>query len=542
MRGPQGRAAQREAMSDVSPNSAPPSGDCDKLLDYLYDELRGEEAEAFKRHLEGCERCRRDLESMQRTRSAARESVPLVEPPPSVMGALNAQLLHAAAQRARSAPRGKVIPFVRKMVMAPAFMAAAGFVVVGGVVGTMWLRGHVLMPPPVEDQPAAAPAPASATATPEVTSAAAQAEEKNAWPAKAPADETKVQLPPAPPAEAEADKAAESRFATVRKHEKTAAAAPKPAPQGDALGGLADDGERAKKREVAADLPSKADTKIRLEVGNKVLDAKEAPARAPLGYTNTTPAPKAGKDRGAVVDGLLGESSAGGSATGSDSYYRDARGTRGSSSVGTGRSRGETVLAPSTKPHAAQGPGQWNADVNALPRQQAEGKAAAPVAQTATPQQPNAPVAAPAATAPAPEPAQVVARPANEREPVRSADSMRKQAEELAATGRCDEAKRLYDELEKSWPAYKVPVKDRVTLLHCFSQAGEQQRAVDELDSLRREGASRRVIQSEEQSLKQQVQSKPASPPPPQAAQHAAPSKKAKAKSATEAPADKAAY
>jgi anti-sigma factor RsiW len=123
------------------------TGTCEQLLEYAYGELGAEPRRAFEQHLAGCASCQAELASLERVRGAVKASLPLVEPPVNVTGALHAQLLHAAAQRAGG--RGKLRQLRRKLprlLLSPAFLAAAMFVVVGTAAGTMWWRGRVMMP------------------------------------------------------------------------------------------------------------------------------------------------------------------------------------------------------------------------------------------------------------------------------------------------------------------------------------------------------------------------------------------------------------
>src|SRR6187549_3058491 len=97
---------------------------CDKLLDYVYGELSGDDLEQFKLHLLTCDPCKRELAGLERVRSAVKQALPAVEPPVDKM----AQLMHAAAQQ--KPKRGKVLMFVRRTVSHPAYAAAAVFVLV----------------------------------------------------------------------------------------------------------------------------------------------------------------------------------------------------------------------------------------------------------------------------------------------------------------------------------------------------------------------------------------------------------------------------
>ncbi|MSP61941.1 MAG: zf-HC2 domain-containing protein [Myxococcales bacterium] len=111
----------------------------EKLLDYLYEELESREHETLKAHLEGCERCKMEMESFGRVRSAAK-SLTMAEAPQ----AASAKLLYQAAQLAPR--RGVVIPLFKRVVHHPAYAMAASFVVVGGIAGWMLLNHKMDMP------------------------------------------------------------------------------------------------------------------------------------------------------------------------------------------------------------------------------------------------------------------------------------------------------------------------------------------------------------------------------------------------------------
>src|SRR5262245_64709425 len=97
----------------------------EKLLDFLYAELDTSEKQAFEAHVDGCARCRAELDAFGRVRHAAR-GLEMVEPPPAV----SSKLVYQATQLV---PRGKVIPLWRRVLLHPAYAMAAGFLVVGGL-------------------------------------------------------------------------------------------------------------------------------------------------------------------------------------------------------------------------------------------------------------------------------------------------------------------------------------------------------------------------------------------------------------------------
>jgi pentatricopeptide repeat protein len=102
---------------------------------------------------------------------------------------------------------------------------------------------------------------------------------------------------------------------------------------------------------------------------------------------------------------------------------------------------------------------------------------------------------------------------------------LRKQADEYARSGRCDEAIKLYQELEKSGE-YISPT-ERVNWVRCLTQRGRQEEAQQRLDELK---AEKRVtnaqIQDAERELgdsRRKVESKKAKKAPAAASDRAAP-------------------
>jgi anti-sigma factor RsiW len=134
-----------------------PIRECDQALDYLYSMLEGEAKARFEQHLATCARCKEELSAFGSVRKVAQEALASVEPAERLTGPLHQQLMHAAAQRK---PRGKVIPFLRRVVSHPGYAAAAAFLLVGGAVGVQWSRGQLKMAPVASESTAVAPAPA----------------------------------------------------------------------------------------------------------------------------------------------------------------------------------------------------------------------------------------------------------------------------------------------------------------------------------------------------------------------------------------------
>lgn len=65
-----------------------------------------------------------------------------------------------------------------------------------------------------------------------------------------------------------------------------------------------------------------------------------------------------------------------------------------------------------------------------------------------------------------------------------TSDSLRKRAVEAANANRCDEAVRLFDQLERDHPRYHISARDRAGYVRCLRQSGREQQALDELNSI----------------------------------------------------------
>jgi anti-sigma factor RsiW len=351
-------------MSESTEHTSPPAA-CERLLEYVYGELDAEARAAFATHLEGCERCKAELGAWERVRGAVKGALPTVEPPAAALGPLHAQLLHAAAQRPR---RGKVLQLFRRAARHPGYAAAAGLVLIGGIIGWQFSHGRVAMNEAAEAPPVAAP----------VTPAAAAPEPVAAPPpAAAPVEEPVARVAaPAPP-----------------RPSKPYAAMPKAA---------------MPKKEAAA--AEKAEPKLFLDTEGGGKGARMAVRRAaPAG------------DRDDLLGGLAAPSQAAGAAQ---------------------------PAASSTVAHA---------EAKAQP-------AAPPPAQAMAPQM---------------EQAKTLNAP-----PAPSVQVLRKQAEEAAAAGRCDEAVKLYQQLEKQYPTAALTPKERLPYVYCMR--GRTQEAQNAADLLQR--------------------------------------------------------
>jgi hypothetical protein len=450
----------------------------------------------------------------------------MVEPSAAATGALHAQLLHAAAQRAKGAsgaPRGKVLQFVRRVAMHPAYAAAAAFLIVGGAVGIQLTRGKLMMPAPtVQTEPVPAAAEPVVTATP---------------------------AGPTPPAGAPASPSANGPVGFFKNDGTELAKAAEAQSKLDSLS-----------KQAKEELPENS---VGVDVGGKRLVAKPSPRREvpPSGYTNTVPAPKvalksdSNDPLGNINDPIGGVWNGKDSTTVGD-VVSNERSRKGAKPVLV-----DTPQAPVAAHHAAAGgatrgaageQNQWNADTNGLMRGGETGTVTSRPAAVAPPPPPpssSAPAAAPTPEVAAAAPAEKsrgesrddykpqdgryrsgvstgstagagqastwdnkksVAAPSAAADKqgalTRSGDALRKKAEELATTGRCDEAVKLYQELEKTYPTYRIAPADRLPYVRCLRQTGRLQQASDELDSLKRDKANtNRLIQDEELQLQQQM-------------------------------------
>lgn len=176
------------------------------LVGALYGELGPADEARLAAHLESHPADRTTLADLTRTRQTVRESRIFelqLEPPHAV----SARLLQEAARSSKSTERaaggGWVQRFLRSFAAHPAMAAAAMLVVVVGVAGTLYVRGHDLVPsetspvttaaPAVTASAPAQPAPANSVAS-EGTAASNAPSEKRAM-----AKQSASPPPPAPP-------------------------------------------------------------------------------------------------------------------------------------------------------------------------------------------------------------------------------------------------------------------------------------------------------------------------------------------------------
>jgi anti-sigma factor RsiW len=466
-------------MSETTPHTT--NDACELLLDYVYGELDEARKRTFEEHLPGCARCQQEVASFGRVRTAAKLMMPSVEPSAQLGGALHAQLMHAAAQR--KPRRGVLLAFPRKMMQHPALSAAAMFALVGGAIAINWSRGKMAMPA-AEQSPAAE----RSIDTPKSTEVA------TATP-KAPAGEPMV---PEPKAKEQAGEQAEAKpdvkLAQGTKNEASF--------KGGADKAAASTGDQTR---IALETPS-GRLDVQRPVAHRATPSpkKEAPAKMKtiavdgksgkldsLDDGTLAAVPKDEGGRAGLSNGVVG--GAGGVTSGGGGRFADAENAKSSAPQELDRNKvaekapardlakqqhGYAVGAPApSTPQSSTSTGQqqWRAN---------NGPAAAPPPPTA-------------ATAPATEregayygrsQAQSQPAPVTVQKPAaqtRNYDSVRKNADEWAKTGRCDEAIKMYTELEKA-NQYISPT-ERVGWVRCLTQKGREEEARQRLDDLKQE-------------------------------------------------------
>jgi hypothetical protein len=447
---------------------------CDSLLDYVYGELSGDALEQFKLHLLTCEKCKRELAGLERVRTAVKQAMPQVEPPADKLS----QLLHAAAQQ-KPKQRGKMLMFARRMVSHPAYAAAAAVVIVGGAVAYNFSMGHIAMPAAEKalHEPLAPQAPAAATPTVDEPQAVG-----GTLPAGAPEEKPAAPAPGiAKPMESFASHHA-SEPKMVLKTEAPAEYAVTRAPARKEAPGVAMDG--------------------RMRAADKV------------GYLGK------GKDSSLDVlsdhdDGVidLQKQQSGGAAGGSISTRRHsassgelARGeTEKNVVTGAGVAMKPAPVVAAAPPPPPPEPAKRPAKKMAMEEndRQAEGgvvarNQAATAPTTAAP----APAAVPAPAQPAPG-VQALQQPSQQQREISSNESpsqtavadnkarrkggedqalaMKKKAQAAADNGNCDEAKKIYEEIDKQFPKY-LTATDRAAYTRCVRVNNNAQMAEQQVD------------------------------------------------------------
>jgi anti-sigma factor RsiW len=455
-------------MSSATENTTAQS-ECDRLLDYVYGELEGNALEQFKAHLDGCEKCKRELAGLERVRGAVRAAIAPIEPPVDKMSALHAQLMHAAAQaRPRRSKTGKVLMFARRVATHPGYAAAAMLALVGGAVGMMWTMGRLEMPAEkVASAPvaASAPKPAAAAPAPLITTAPAGGE---------------VTVVPKEPSKDTA------------------------------------------KNDIVLQHNGYADREAKL-----FLKTEAGPPTSTMAVSRPEPARHAAATRAKAkevppADGLLGEGFAGGVAR--DATMEPKAPAKKMAKAEEKRQDDNRVLAPNAPPP----PPAAAPTAAARPAQATTAPAAPPPAPIVA----ETPIQAPAEQAlavdgkvgrvtgttsnsqglyrgssgTAAQKPQVAQRPVQRN--LSDADVMRKQADDAAGSGRCDEAIKLFQELEKQHPGYNVSPKERLQYVRCLRMAGRYDAAQNELDALKvNKAQTNQMIVDEQTALEAQRKS-----------------------------------
>ena len=140
------------------------------MMDWLYNELDASQEALFEQHKRSCTHCRHETESLQQIRQQARAgfgSLDELEPP----AAITAKLMHEAAKRAPVVPQrahagrddeqsgtwGWFLTLMRPLAAHPGLAAAASFMLLVGVAGSLYWSGkHKFAEPSLDDRAASA--------------------------------------------------------------------------------------------------------------------------------------------------------------------------------------------------------------------------------------------------------------------------------------------------------------------------------------------------------------------------------------------------
>ena len=433
-------------MGETTPQTPSP---CEQLLDYVYGELDDAGKRGFEEHLGGCARCQTEVASLGRVRLASTRMLPSVEPTPQLTGALHAQLMHAAAQRRPR--RGVLLGFPRRIAEHPAWAAAAMFAVVGGAIAINWSRDKMTMPAATERAEAPPPveaAPASAALPPEAVVAKSEQAKGKAGAALRAADEkdsTRIALDAPPLGTLTVQRPAAHRAAVAAK------ASPTPP---------------AKMKKIAAKSES--------------VDALGDDAVGGLAGATSGPVGGAASGTGGDGRGSLGEGSAKSSAP-----QRLSRGGKAEE-----QPQQETNIHAYTAPSTASGgaPAGWGA--NAPP--------AATVPATPSPA-PQA-LRREAASRDVPPPPAPRSSVQSAAAPARDVESLRKRADDSARSGRCDDAIKLYQQLDRE-SQYVTPT-ERANYVRCLTARGREDEALQQLEELK---ADKRLSNAQLQQVEQEL-------------------------------------
>ncbi|HEY7954075.1 MAG TPA: zf-HC2 domain-containing protein [Polyangia bacterium] len=418
--------------------------ECERLLEFAYDELAGDAAERFRAHLAGCAKCQSELDGIRRVRGAAKAALPAIEPPEASSGALHAQLLHAAAQRRPAPPRGKLLAFARKVSQHPAYAAAAMFLLVGGAVGIEWSRGQLFMAEPAQPKVASSPS-AAAEAAP-IVPAPAEGFAQNGTPGDQPASAQIGGRAGAPSGETDLELA---KKGAVEQQTRLYL--------GTKSGERPMEVRAAPAHHAASGHFEKAKDKANANASNALADDRQQLA-APV-----TRAPR----RESASDGLVG-----GDIGWNAQSAPAATGAGGSAPSSPYATAPAAAPAPPPAPAAEPAPA---ADRELQTATVSDGKLARGGGETLKNE--RSAVAVPKAAAP--------------RGPS-TPEALRKRADELANANRCEEAVKLFEELERSYPRFRIAPRDRLPYVRCLRTTGRQADALDELNAAEPERARKR--------------------------------------------------
>lgn len=498
-----------------------PSQPCDDLLDFIYGGLSPAKQKAFEEHLATCtNNCKAEVEATQKIRNLAKEAMPPVEPSNDRMAAIQAQLLHAAAQR----KAGTVIPLFRRIVTHPGFSAAAAMIVVGLYVTTQW--GNLKMP---AKSPESTSAPASAPANTDPSMATAPKPSPAANPSPAPvtpvtATNAPVEAPPSPTAPTAGldtadrkelsnayDKAPRELAKTERKNDNVPASKElfetrKDAPSDDELW-------RRKTSTATVALPKAEPAAEAKPADGAFALKKKAKADSDLNDALGTSMPS-GAQAGGVSRG--------------DGAGRVSGGS-GASSSGPGVGKVQLAQpakpmpapAPTAKPSTTPSQGYYDAKV-AEERDSRGGEGAAsqakrppatqvpdPTPQAEAPVVAAAPPPAQAQNYAAPQPSSTRAQSNNEQQlrgkneqnnfsnlgkQSATAESLRRRGDSLARSGKCEDALRAFNDANRVAPSADNNAVDQLSYAKCLRESGRYDAAQMALDSLQRQNVQSNAV------------------------------------------------
>ena len=470
---------------------------CESALDYLYGMLSGPQKTAFEAHLATCARCHAELESFGRVRTVAKSVLPAVEPTERLSGALHAQLMHAATQQAQQnkSRGGKVLPFIRRFVSHPGYAAAAGILLVGGVVGWQMTHGNLMMPAKQAEAPAvtaAAPAPEDSVAQPVTTPTTVAAADPASAPAADKAGGAAATAEPMPvvPAEKEATGAKGGLNGLAQ----TEASKQERAVAKDEL-----DGYAAPAKKVAPAKPQRSEYDGEPTSGEGVGSGRSNAGpratstfdRAPIALDDERKAPStpaAEPGRAAKRDDAPLSRSAplgGKSANGTGGSYPSSNAPAPSGALAPAPEPAPPPAQSESKPKATKSRADQSASTSA-PAIVPAPKASADTKQFEERREQNQAGDSDGANQDRAyaKRADVGAQSRNGADVVDVVDADRTRANALAQAGRCDEATVVFQSLERKSPTRLTP-QDRLTYTRCLRTLGRLDPAQGELNQLR---------------------------------------------------------